>query len=391
MKRSFAGRCALFALVLSLAACVTQPPAPDAPLPFDEAVAKATDRLVAQLPAFALPMLAARNITHDPSLDVETGQQTGATRALDGAIAKHIGERHSKLTVLPFRSSHLANARYLLASTMARDAGALRIELALVELETGDVVAQTAALAINDGLDHAPLPYYRDSPVLVKDRVVEGYIRTAATPRGQRGDAYYLERIAVATAVNEATELYNQARYREALGEYRSALAVPAGEQMRVLNGIYLANVRLGQTDEAEEAFGRVVAMGIAYRQLSVKFLYNPGTVAFFVDPRISTPYPMWLRQIAREAQAANTCMDIVGHTSRTGRASHNEALSLKRATDIRKRLVREVPELASRTQAIGMGFRQNIIGTGTDDTVDVLDRRVEFRIASCDAQAAMR
>ena len=98
--------------------------------------------------------------------------------------------------------------------------------------------------------------------------------------------------------------------------------------------------------------------MGIAYRQLSVKFLYNPGTVAFFVDPRISTPYPMWLRQIAREAHAANACMDIVGHTSRTGRRPANDALSLRRAADIQRRLVREVPELATRTQAIGMGFR---------------------------------
>ncbi|MUV13428.1 OmpA family protein [Noviluteimonas gilva] len=396
MKTFSVGRCALLALVLSLAGCATQPPAPDAPLPFDEAVAKATDRLVAQLPAFsALPLLAARNITHDPSLDVETGQQTGATRTLDSAIARNIAERHSKLTLLPFQSSHLANARYLLASTMAREAGqhagALRIEMALVERESGNVVAQASALASNEGLDHAPLPYYRDSPVLVKDRVVEGYIRTAATARGQRGDAFYLERIAVATAVNEATELYNQARYREALGEYRSALAVPAGEQMRVLNGIYLANVKLDQAKEAEEAFGRVVAMGIAYRQLSVKFLYNPGTVAFFVDPRISTPYPMWLRQIAREAQAAKTCMDIVGHTSRTGRVAANDALSLRRATDIQRRLVREVPELASRTQALGMGFRENIIGTGSDDAIDVLDRRVEFRIQACGAQAASR
>ena len=33
---------------------------------------------------------------------------------------------------------------------------------------------------------------------------------------------------------------------------------------------------------------------------------------------------------------------------------------------------------------AIGMGFRENLIGTGTDNAVDVLDRRVEFRIVPC-------
>jgi hypothetical protein len=30
------------------------------------------------------------------------------------------------------------------------------------------------------------------------------------------------------------------------------------------------------------------------------------------------------------------------------------------------------------------MGFRQNIVGSGTDDAVDALDRRVEFKITPC-------
>ena len=30
------------------------------------------------------------------------------------------------------------------------------------------------------------------------------------------------------------------------------------------------------------------------------------------------------------------------------------------------------------------MGFRQNIVGSGSDDAVDALDRRVEFRIVGC-------
>jgi len=367
--------------VLLLAACATTPVTPQGPLPFDQAVKQATDDLIAQsqrLPAF----LAQRAIVHDPTLDAESGQQTQVTTRLDATATAQLRERFE---LLPFRSASLAKADYLLASTMTRDhAGALRIALALVELKTGMVVAQSNALARDESLDHAPLPYYRDSPVLVKDKVIEGYMRTATTPRGQRGDAFYLDRIATATAVNEATELYNQTRYREALGEYRSALAVPAGEQLKVLNGIYLTTARLGQTADAEEAFGRVVAMGIAYRQLSVKFLFNPGTTDFWVDPRINTPYPMWLRQIARESVAANACMDIVGHTTRTGSKSANEALSLKRAVTIRKRLVAEATSLDKRTKAIGMGFRENLIGTGTDNAVDVLDRRVEFRIVPC-------
>lgn len=381
----------VFALLvmLLLSACATKPVAPATPLPFPQAVTQATDALMAQAqsgPAFL--SFGSRGVVHDPTLDAESGQQTGVTRQLDTAIAAHIGARYKQFDVLPFRSANLARADYLLTSTMARAAHAsgpaLRLELALVELKTGTVVAQTSILAQDAALDHAPLPYYRDSPVLVKDQVIEGYVRTASTPRGQRGDAYYLDRIATATQVEEATDLYNQARYREALGEYRSALAAPAGEQLRVLNGIYLATAKLGRAEEAEQAFGRVVAMGIAYRQLSVKFLFSPGTTQFWIDPRINSPYPMWLRQIARESTEAKVCMDIVGHTSRTGKASVNDALSLRRAKDIQRRLVAESRELAARTHVSGMGSRHNLIGSGTDDAIDVLDRRVEFRIVPC-------
>ena len=371
MKRFSAGRCALLAFVLSLAACATQPPSvPDAPLPFDVAVAQATDRLVAQLPAFsALPLLAARNITHDPSLDVETGQQTGATRTLDSAIARNIAERHPKLTVLPFQSSHLADARYLLVSTMAREAGqhagALRIEMALVERESGTVVAQTSALASNDGLDHAPLPYYRDSPVLVKDRVVEGYIRTAATRAGKRGDAYYLERIAVATAVNEATELYNQARYREALGEYRSALAVPAGEQMRVLNGIYLANVKLGQSEAAEASVRP--RRGDGHR-------LSPAQREVPLQPRQRrvlrrSAHQHALSDVAAADRAAKRRRRTRAWTSSgtpaapAGVAPTKPCRCSARSTSSAGSCAKP-PNWRRAREAIGMGFRQNIIGT---------------------------
>jgi outer membrane protein OmpA-like peptidoglycan-associated protein len=229
-------------------------------------------------------------------------------------------------------------------------------------------------MARADGVDMSPLPYYRDSPVLVKDKVTEGYMRTSAKRPGEKADPDYLERIATATVINEATLLYNAEKYQEALGQYRSALATPAGEQMRVVNGIYLTNVKLG----------RVVALGIAYNELGVKFLFNPGGTDFWSDTKVSGTYGMWLRQIAKVSTDTKVCMDIVGHTSKTGPESVNDALSLRRATYVKQRLGAEAAELANRTRSQGMGFRQNIVGSGTDDAVDALDRRVEFRIVPC-------
>src|SRR4051812_3858586 len=393
--RRGAAACAGGGAAVLLAACAA--PAPPATsigeMPFEQAVAQATDGLVGQLqkgPAF-LAKLAKRSVVLDPMLDAATGQQTAATALLETRVSERLAAKADVFEILPFQSASLSKAQYLLTGTMTRVEGdgaakkrALQIQIAVTDLKTGVVAAQATALARDDGLDHTPLPYYRDSPVLVKDKVIEGYARTSATPPGQRGDPFYLERIAEATLINEATSLYNQERYVEALGRYRSALAMPTGEQLRIVNGIYLASAKLGRTAEAEQAFGRVVALGIAYNELGVKFLFNPGSTDFWSDTRVSGPYGMWLRQIAKEGTAAKVCMNVVGHTSRTGSEQVNDALSLQRANVIRTRLSAESGVLGGRTKTVGMGFRQNIVGSATDNAVDALDRRVEFKIVPC-------
>jgi outer membrane protein OmpA-like peptidoglycan-associated protein/PBP1b-binding outer membrane lipoprotein LpoB len=418
------------------------------PQTFEKAAADATDNLVAQtgkLPTFLArlqaqwmkpdPKLPKRVLMIDPMLDTITGQQTETTALFERRVTQRIGNLYSQFQFLPFQSSNFAKAQYLLTGTMSKvptapidkpavrlslalvdlktglivaqssnfakaqylltgtmskvptapiDKPAVRLSLALVDLKTGLIVAQSSTLAREENLDSTPSRYYRDSPVLIKDKVVEGYAKTALTPVGQRADAYYMERIGAASVISEATSLYNAEKYQDALGTYRAALSTPQGEQLRVQSGIYLSNMKLGNVAEAEQAFGRIVALGIAYNELGVKFLFNPGSVEFWSDPKISGSYGMWLRQIAREAVASKSCVAVVGHTSRSGPAPVNDALSLKRAQYVRQRLAVEAPELAARTRAEGMGFRENIVGSGSDNGFDVLDRRVEFKIVPC-------
>ena len=385
----WAGLMALAALLV--AGCAApQATSSDIELPFDQAVAQATDSLVKQtqsLPAF-IAKFAKRGVVLDPMLDAGTGEQTNATQMLEKRVTERLASNAADLIdVLAFQTANLTRAQYLLTGTMVRAQGGkktLRINLALTELKSGNVVAQAGALARDEGLDHTPLPFYLDSPVLVKDKVIDGYIATSSTPPGQRADAYYMERIAVATVIADANTLYNAERYQDALAQYRAAGGTAAGDQLRVLDGIYLSTMKLGRLAEAETAFGRVVAYGIANNQLGVKFLFNPGSTVFWSDPKISGPYVMWLRQIAREGNSAKACMDIVGHTSHTGSPQTNDTLSMQRATFIRQRLGAESAELAARTKPLGMGFRENIVGSGTDNAVDALDRRVEFKIVPC-------
>lgn len=381
----------ILAAVAAIAGCATPVATRDnTELPFDQAAAVATDNLVKQtqnLPAF-LAKIAKRAVVVDPMLDGSSGQQTAATRLLEQKVVDRMKNNYAVFDMLPFDTASLAKAQYLLTGTMTRDqsskAGVYQLNLALTDIKTGNVVAQSTARARDDGLDTSPTPYYRDSPILVKDAVVDGYIRTCETPPGKPADAAYFQRVSTATMISDATAAYDTERYSDALGKYQNALSTPAGEQIRVFNGIYLSNWKLGKVAEAEKAFAKVVEFGIANKSLGVKFLFNPGSTVFWSDPKVSGPYDLWLRQIARQAASSKVCMDVVGHTSRTGPEPFNDKLSLNRAAYIKQRLDTESKELVSRTKPQGMGFRQNIVGTGTDDVRDALDRRVEFKIVAC-------
>ena len=86
--------------------------------------------------------------------------------------------------------------------------------------------------------------------------------------------------------------------------------------------------------------FGSLVGYGLQRRRLAVKFLFAPGSVAFWPDPAISSAYPMWLREIAEQTVENAACLRITGHTSTSGAAAYNDRISLARAKRIEADLV---------------------------------------------------
>lgn len=367
------------------------------PVPFDIALDLAVDDLIAQtqrLPAFMTNMesrIKLGTIVVDPLLDSSTGQQNALTKRAEQRVITRIASRFKQFDILPLGVAELRQASYVLTGTLSptgvevSDRGQYRISLALAEVKSGLVVAQAAARVNENNLDTNPVPFFRDSPVIAKDRVVEGYIRTAESKPGSFADPVYLERLPTSALVTDATKAYNGDRIQDALTLYEAAAKRPDGQQMKVFNGLYLAHWRMGKREEAENAFGMIVQLAFATNTLSVKFLFKPGSTDFVSDSRVSEPYPIWLRQIARVAAASNQCINVVGHTSRTGTEQVNDRLSLQRAVAVKGKLEFENPELAKRLRQTGMGFRENVVGTGTDDLRDALDRRVEFRIVRCD------
>jgi len=369
--------------LLALGGCYPAPAKPPPDQDLAHAAQHVTDDLLNQLGPNAY---ASQTTSVDPMLDGRTGQQTRACERVQAELTRSLLATAKGLKLIPFGSASASQARWLITGTLTvlHQPDRFNMSVALSDRQTGIVIAQAVTPFREPGMDLSPTKFYGDSPSLVRDRSVDGYLKTAATPRGQAADPLYIDQVPTSALLADALKAYEAEKWDEALGLYNAAVQRKDGQQLRTFNGIYLTNVRLGRMKEAEEAFAKIAALGIATNNLAVKLLFRPGGTDFWPDPKVSALYPMWLRQIAHAAQTAGSCLNVVGHTSRSGSEQTNDRLSLARATTVRERLEREAPGVAHKWRVSGVGYRENLIGSGTDDERDALDRRVEFKVIGC-------
>jgi outer membrane protein OmpA-like peptidoglycan-associated protein len=368
------------------------PPPPPTPIPFNDALLKAANDLFSKANLSGAPDKV--TLVIDPLIDGVSGAQSRATHLEEARITELVKTTYPRFQVARFSSEAVSKAPVVLIGTFTavNNAGvaggakdAYRICLALADMRTKTIISKGVARALPEGIDPTPAAFFNDSPVFSKDASTDSYIKTCqGTKVGDNVDQTYADRIVVASLVNDGIEAYDQGRYRDALDVYQSALKTPGGEQLRVLNGIYLANYKLHRTRAAMDAFGKVVDYGLGGDKLAVKFLFKPGSTQFINDRSVRAPYDAWIEKLAERTAAKQGCLEVVGHTSATGLPAVNDRLSGLRADYIKDRLEDEQRSLRGRLVATGKGSREMIVGTGKDDASDALDRRVEFKTVQC-------
>ncbi len=370
--------------------------------PLDTAVSRLATTLIADA---KLDPGERRVLVVDPPVDRATVRHTALTREVEHRIAATVTQRFPNLQVSAFAQAALRRQPLMVLSCMTPVAapGALathidtlpprfyRIWASLSDTRTGRIVASETVWVPASEVDATPTKFFRDSPVWVMDHSMQAYLKVCGGKPGEAMDPAYLDGRSAGIAVDEATQDYEGGHYPEALAAYTQASLLPGGDQMRVWNGVYLANLALGRPREAERAFGQMVDSGLAQGTLAVKFVFRPASTQFWPDRAVSGQYPVWLRQIAQRTASRQVCLLVVGHTSPTGTAAGNEALSERRAQLVRGRIVRLAPVLQIRTEARGRGAREPIVGNGRDNASDLLDRRVEFEPRPCDSARAER
>ena len=290
----------------------------------------------------------------DPLIDGKSGAENRATRTMEARIVALVRSKYPRFEVLPFSTASLDRKPLLMIGTLTpvNNAGAAEgpkdaysIWFKLADLKTNMVVSMGRARATPVGVPVEPSKYYADSPVWTVDPSVQAYIKSCqGTKPGEMLDQAYVDQLRAAALIREGIAAYDGGRYQEALARYEAALKTPGGDQLRVHNGIYLANWKLGRTEEAADAFAKVVDYGLSHDKLAVKFLFSVGSTDFS-ELALAAPYPMWVEAIAERASEGGRCLQLVGHTSRTGVEAFNNDLSARRAERIRDMLVEAAPD----------------------------------------------
>ena len=374
-----------------LQGCVSNPPAPQGTGTLQQASQRLSDDLLSQIHANVLERLISRKVVLDPFIDAQSGQRTKSSLQATEWVHQQLQARKSALKIEAFDTNGVEHADYLIAGTLSKphpSSSDYVINATITDRRTGTVLASAVSRVLGSEIDSTPSAFYSDSPSLVTDRLTRGYITTSQTPQGSAADQAYLASISTAALINEAITAYEESRWEDALIRYQTVVQRADGKQLRVYNGLYNSYLKLGKTREAEAAFEDIVTLGLSTNNLAVRLLFQPGSTDFWRDRAISGIYPMWLRKIAAVTYAGDYCITVVGHTSKTGSETVNERLSLARAHAVQDLLIAQQRNLNNRIDTAGVGWNENIIGTGTDDIRDSLDRRVEFKIRSCPKSA---
>ena len=374
-----------------MAACTTTPMAPSA-TPFEQDVSAAVDQLSSQwLAAQSRPAWLARLFPHSlalghfadlPAASLKTNAGFAQPESIATAKARQIAARRLEARH-EFRQIAANQAPdLLLSASLSADK---ILTLVLEDRQEHRIVARWQGAVRVDTADLFPGRYANDSPVIftlpkaVSDAALFG--RPDSMPLPEQD---YATRAQLAL-LDDARGAYDSGDYELALQLFKNAAAQPSSAlAMRAYNGQYLSYRALGREALANVAFKRVIEEGLKTRTLAIKLLFMPGQTSFWADPAVSGSYGFWIEELSAQAAASAQCLEVAGHTSHTGTEAFNLGLSLARSKVVAGMLQADQPGLAHRLSAVGMGWSQNIVGSGTDDARDAIDRRVEFKVSDC-------
>lgn len=363
-----------------------------APLSFDTAIRLIANNIFSQAVMKIGPYRAKSIFVIDQIIDADTGEVTKTNKEIAALIAEEGEQSFPEFTVYGMSSDNLKQADFVIAGVITQElfestnTKLPHLSLSVVNMKSGVIASRSDVWISNDNfISYEPTPMYQDSPMYIKDQRVQALIATAKAEAGTIADKEYFDSLETNALLDEASNAYDTGNFSLSLGLFAKAAERDDGQVMKTFSGLYLNFLKIGQLEKAEQAFASLTEIGMKNHNLSVKFLFRVDDTEFSGSPEDLQEYSIWVRQIAQRINDSTSCVQIVGHASKSGTDDYNNRLSLKRARSIQSKLKMESPAIAQKTRSFGRGFNENIIGSGANDASDAIDRRVEFKVVDCD------
>jgi len=388
-------------LLFFLSGCreVAVPTIPEDALPFEEGIKLLADNIGARLQnsevtgsinKVAVNLVTGqkeiKKIAVDPFIDMESGYPVKANDRIVKIMAAEIKERFEINGVMEPDvlevAGYVLNGMVTLASNQADQGLRYKVFAAVFEKKSGRVIASASVFVKN--FDTTPMDIYKDSPVYLKG---DNYKQLTASVRKETDETIekgYHETLTVKSMQVKGDQLYEQKDYNKSLIYYNQAVGIQKDVPLETLNGLFTNYLKQEQWDEAQAAYAKLIRASINDTgELATKIVFPPRSPSPVANK--TRLYTIYMQEIAKLVDSLPACrVSIVGHCSRSGGANYNDALSLKRAWWILNKMKGYAPGMAQKAQAIGRGFRENIVGSGADDITDEIDRRVEFKFDQC-------
>lgn len=387
----------IFALSIVLTGCASRSPQPEKlavkPMSFEAAARALTRNLLAQLRANQQSQSSISDVTMavEPMIDANTAEVTKASRQIENIILDETHAQFPKIKLLPLNPVSVETAKYMLTGMIkleskggSNGAALYRIGYSIIDLKSNLVMASAETQVVDSAMDITPVDSSHDAPMYTNDKRTDGRLKTVKTAPGELADKDYMDGLTTAALLDEGDRFYDSNNYEKALSYYKTASLRPDGQVMRTYSTLYQAYRKINKNDEAEVAFGRLISLGYSSNNMNIKLMFSVAGTQFIADPDLRAQYTVWLRQLAKLFAKNDGCTSIIGHSSRSGSETFNESLSMQRAQYVQKLMQKDFPKIMDRSIAIGRGWKENIVGIGSDDMRDAIDRRVEFKMSSC-------
>ncbi len=373
-----------------LCSCVATKPT-DRPLDFREGITYLAKDINTQLKKDIMGNLLhlgeKQKLVIDPFLDANSGQSLTINKEINNILVQ---ELHGRFDVMRMEEvESVQDADLVLSGILAFEQMGTSTEkayhfyISVYSRTTG--IIKACANAYIKVPEYQPTAIYMDSPVFLRDNQLENLVNSMKRKTGDKISEKYLSYLNTKQYVVAADTAYEKGKYEQAIENYTLAEKQADGKNLNVYSGLYNSARLLHRNKEAENYFGKLINVSIHdKKKIEIKLLFKVNSAYFIDTGDLPMHYSMWLRQIAEQIRKNDVCVRIQGHSSKTGNASYNQSLSEKRAKMVQQVLAVSYPEIIQRSTTKGFGFAQNIVGSGTDDARDAIDRRVEFLLTDC-------